>query len=101
MHQEKGEETDYIEKEDEVTSLPAETTIATGTSQVISDSPIQSKKDPTEEEEECKMFVGQIPREWSESQCRQLFLEFGQIKGVNVLRDKRTNLSKGKQMHYE
>ena len=56
------------------------------------------KKESPDAEEECKMFVGQIPRDWSESQCRQLFSDFGQIKGVNVLRDKRTNLSKGKQM---
>lgn len=85
-------------------SLPAETTtIATGSGQLNSD--LHGRKDSSDgsSEEECKMFVGQIPRDWSESQCRQLFLEFGAIKGVNVLRDKRTNLSKGKQMplHYE
>ena len=46
--------------------------------------------------DECKMFVGQIPRDWTDIQVRQLFSEFGKINAVNVLRDKRSNLSKGK-----
>lgn len=42
-----------------------------------------------------KMFVGQIPRDWSEVECRQLFSEFGEISSLNVLRDKQTGLSRG------
>ncbi|KAH7726375.1 Protein ETR-1 g [Aphelenchoides avenae] len=42
-----------------------------------------------------KMFVGQIPRHWGESECRTLFEEFGPVHQLNVLRDKATNASKG------
>lgn len=43
-----------------------------------------------------KMFCGQIPKEWTEGECRALFEEFGPVFEVNVLRDKRTNNSRGK-----
>lgn len=42
-----------------------------------------------------KMFVGQIPRDWTEEDCRTLFSEFGDIYSLNVLRDKTTSLSRG------
>ena len=42
-----------------------------------------------------KMFVGQIPRDWSDNECRQLFSEFGEIHSINVLRDKQTGQSRG------
>lgn len=42
-----------------------------------------------------KMFVGQIPRDWTETECRNLFLEFGEIYSLNVLRDKGTGSSRG------
>lgn len=42
-----------------------------------------------------KMFVGQIPRDWSEAECRQLFEEFGEIHSLNILRDKQTGQSRG------
>ncbi|CAG2159866.1 unnamed protein product [Oppiella nova] len=42
-----------------------------------------------------KMFVGQIPRDWSESDCRRLFEEFGEIHSINVLRDKQSGQSRG------
>lgn len=42
-----------------------------------------------------KMFVGQIPRDWSEDECRALFSEFGDIYSLNVLRDKSSGLSRG------
>ncbi|RWS31410.1 CUGBP Elav-like family member 2-like protein, partial [Leptotrombidium deliense] len=41
------------------------------------------------------MFVGQIPREWNEEECRQLFEEFGEIHSINVLRDKKNGNSRG------
>lgn len=42
-----------------------------------------------------KMFVGQIPRDWSETDCKKLFDEFGEIYSINVLRDKQSGLSRG------
>ncbi|CEF60392.1 RNA recognition motif domain and Nucleotide-binding, alpha-beta plait domain-containing protein [Strongyloides ratti] len=42
-----------------------------------------------------KMFVGQIPREWNENDCRKLFEEFGDVYQVNVLRDKSSQQSRG------
>lgn len=42
-----------------------------------------------------KMFVGQIPKEWTETECRQLLQEFGEIYSINLLKDKRTAKSKG------
>jgi RNA recognition motif-containing protein len=41
------------------------------------------------------MFVGQIPRDWGETECRNLFLEFGDIYSLNVLRDKTSGSSRG------
>jgi len=42
-----------------------------------------------------KMFVGQIPRDWNETDCRRLFEEFGEIHSINVLRDKQSGQSRG------
>ncbi|KAI6242609.1 BMA-ETR-1, isoform f [Aphelenchoides fujianensis] len=42
-----------------------------------------------------KMFVGQIPRDWTEAECRELFEEFGPVHQLNVLRDKQTQASRG------
>ncbi|XP_054159308.1 CUGBP Elav-like family member 2 [Oppia nitens] len=42
-----------------------------------------------------KMFVGQIPRDWTETDCRKLFEEFGEIHSINVLRDKQSGQSRG------
>lgn len=42
-----------------------------------------------------KMFVGQIPKEWAEAECRQLLEPFGEIFALNLLKDKRTSKSKG------
>nr|XP_043874521.1 CUGBP Elav-like family member 1 isoform X1 [Solea senegalensis]XP_043874522.1 CUGBP Elav-like family member 1 isoform X1 [Solea senegalensis] len=38
-----------------------------------------------------KMFVGQIPRSWSEEQLRELFEPFGAVYEINVLRDRSQN----------
>lgn len=35
-----------------------------------------------------KMFVGQIPRSWSEDQLRELFEPYGAVYEINVLRDR-------------
>ena len=42
-----------------------------------------------------KMFVGQIPRDWTEEQCKELFSQFGDIYSLNVLRDKSSGSSRG------
>jgi hypothetical protein len=42
-----------------------------------------------------KMFVGQIPRDWKEADCRRLLEQFGDIYALNLLRDKKTSKSKG------
>uniref|UniRef100_A0A4W4GGM8 RRM domain-containing protein n=1 Tax=Electrophorus electricus TaxID=8005 RepID=A0A4W4GGM8_ELEEL len=38
-----------------------------------------------------KMFVGQIPRAWSEEQLRELFEPYGAVYEINVLRDRSQN----------
>ena len=43
-----------------------------------------------------KMFVGQIPRSMDENDLRKMFEEFGPVFQLNVLRDKDTGQSKGK-----
>ncbi|CAL2034960.1 unnamed protein product [Caenorhabditis brenneri] len=42
-----------------------------------------------------KMFVGQIPRNWNEVDCRRLFEQYGPVFSCNILRDKSTQASKG------
>jgi RNA recognition motif-containing protein len=41
------------------------------------------------------MFVGQIPKDWNEQQCHELFSEYGEIHSLNLLRERNSNLSKG------
>ncbi|KAG2462148.1 CELF1 protein, partial [Polypterus senegalus] len=38
-----------------------------------------------------KMFVGQIPRTWSEKELRELFEPYGPVYEINVLRDRSQN----------
>nr|XP_006642748.1 PREDICTED: CUGBP Elav-like family member 1 isoform X1 [Lepisosteus oculatus] len=38
-----------------------------------------------------KMFVGQIPRTWSEKELRELFEPYGAVYEINVLRDRSQN----------
>lgn len=48
-----------------------------------------------------KMFVGQIPRSWSETELKELFEPFGAVHQINILRDRTQNppQSKGKVLH--
>lgn len=56
-------------------------------------SSIISQREP--DADSIKMFVGQIPRDWGEEECRNLFLEFGDIHNLNILRDKTSGSSRG------
>uniref|UniRef100_A0A8C2R4I7 RRM domain-containing protein n=1 Tax=Capra hircus TaxID=9925 RepID=A0A8C2R4I7_CAPHI len=38
-----------------------------------------------------KMFVGQIPRSWSEKELKELFEPYGAVYQINVLRDRSQN----------
>ncbi|XP_011189381.2 CUGBP Elav-like family member 1-B isoform X1 [Zeugodacus cucurbitae] len=42
-----------------------------------------------------KMFVGQIPKSWDETQLRKMFEQYGRVHTLNVLRDKVTSVSRG------
>lgn len=48
-----------------------------------------------------KMFVGQVPKSMDEDQLREMFEEFGRVHSINVLRDKVTGVSKGKNSRYK
>ncbi|CAL1274526.1 unnamed protein product [Larinioides sclopetarius] len=41
-----------------------------------------------------KMFVGQVPRHWNESDLTKIFEEFGPVYQISVLRDKITQQSR-------
>ncbi|XP_075423561.1 CUGBP Elav-like family member 1 isoform X9 [Ascaphus truei] len=38
-----------------------------------------------------KMFVGQVPRSWSEKELRELFQQYGAVYEINILRDRSQN----------
>lgn len=42
-----------------------------------------------------KLFIGQIPKEISEDELREMFLGFGAIYQLNKVKDKATNEHKG------
>lgn len=42
-----------------------------------------------------KMFIGQIPKDWTETECRQLLEPYGPIYALNILKDKDSKKSKG------
>lgn len=48
-----------------------------------------------------KMFVGQIPRSWSEKELKELFEPYGAVYQINILRDRSQNppQSKGANKH--
>ena len=42
-----------------------------------------------------RLFVGQIPREWTEAHVRSLFSKYGELQEVSILRHQDTLISKG------
>uniref|UniRef100_A0A8C6RS25 CUGBP, Elav-like family member 2 n=1 Tax=Nannospalax galili TaxID=1026970 RepID=A0A8C6RS25_NANGA len=46
-----------------------------------------------------KMFVGQIPRSWSEKELKELFEPYGAVYQINVLRDRSQNPPQSKMHH--
>ena len=49
----------------------------------------------TEISESLKLFVGQVPRLFTEQDLIPLFQQFGQVQQLSVLRDRITGTSKG------
>uniref|UniRef100_A0A3B3X7G5 RRM domain-containing protein n=1 Tax=Poecilia mexicana TaxID=48701 RepID=A0A3B3X7G5_9TELE len=46
-----------------------------------------------------KMFVGQIPRSWSEKELKELFEPYGAVYQINILRDRSQNPPQSKGTH--
>ncbi|KAM9301825.1 CUGBP Elav-like family member 1 isoform 2-T2 [Gastrophryne carolinensis] len=63
----------------------------------LNSSPISKKMNGTMDHpdhpdpDSIKMFVGQIPRSWSEKELRELFEQYGAVYEINVLRDRSQN----------
>ena len=47
------------------------------------------------EDNATKMFVGQIPRMWGETELLKLFNEFGEVFDLQILKDRITGQSRG------
>ncbi|KAI2665319.1 CUGBP Elav-like family member 2 [Labeo rohita] len=45
-----------------------------------------------------KMFVGQIPRSWSEKELKELFEPYGAVYQINILRDRSQNPPQSKEV---
>lgn len=48
------------------------------------------------EAEPIKLFVGQVPRSWSEGELREILEPYGTIQELSVLKDRAAGTSKGK-----
>ena len=44
-----------------------------------------------------KLFVGQIPRTWEDSELREILDPFGPIHDLSILKDRTTGAHKGKK----
>ena len=76
-----------LDSSEGVTSNPVENSVENG-----------SKSSPEQPDQDTiKMFVGQVPRTMDENELRGMFEEFGPVYQINVLRDKITGQSKGKE----
>ena len=47
------------------------------------------------EPQACKLFIGQVPRTWTDKELRPLFDQYGEIHDLTVLYDKYTGQHKG------
>jgi len=47
------------------------------------------------EPEACKLFIGQVPRTWTEKELKPIFDQYGEIHDLTVLHDKYTGQHKG------
>ncbi|XP_063294287.1 CUGBP Elav-like family member 1 isoform X7 [Pelobates fuscus] len=60
----------------------------------LNSSPVSKKMNGTmdhpdhPDSDSIKMFVGQVPRSWSEKELRELFEQYGAVYEINVLRDR-------------
>ena len=54
----------------------------------------------TPDHDSIKMFVGQIPRSWTETELKELFEPYGAVHQINILRDRTATppQSKGKSI---
>ena len=50
-------------------------------------------------EESVKLFVGQVPKNMTESQLLTMFKEFSLVDEVNIIKDKVTRASRGSHSH--
>jgi len=47
------------------------------------------------EPQACKLFIGQVPRTWTDKELRPIFDQYGEIHDLTVLHDKYTGQHKG------
>jgi len=50
---------------------------------------------PTDVPNPCKLFVGQVPRSMTETELRPMFVPFGEIVEITIIRDRFTQQSRG------
>ena len=60
----------------------------------ISDTTLVNRPDQPDPDA-IKMFLGQIPKNWSETEIHELLDPYGPIFSLNILREKGSSLSKG------
>ena len=70
-----------------------------GNSPLLSVNSVSSGGDQPDQDT-IKMFVGQVPRSMDENDLRGMFEDFGPVYQINVLRDKITGQSKGKNLFH-
>ena len=54
-----------------------------------------SKQLPTKDADALKLFIGQIPKHFDESEIRPIFDKYGEIYEIVILKDRATGVSRG------